>query len=202
MTLNIAVLASTKATDMQAIVDAIEKGLDARIVCVISNKAGSYALERAKKHGIESLFIDPKGKTREEYDAVVVSELEKRHADLVLLIGYMKIITPYFIGKFRNRIMNIHPSLLPAFRGGFDKELHQTVLDSGCKVSGCTLHFVTEDVDEGPIVLQKSVDIDENDTADSLKEKVQKAEQDVLVKAVKLFGEGKIRVEDNKVRLG
>lgn len=199
--INIAVLASTKATDMQAIIDEIKNGLDAKIACVISNKQDAYALERARNHNIEARFIDPKNKTREEYDEEIVRELEKRNVDLVLLIGYMKIVSPYFVGKYRDRIMNIHPSLLPAFGGGMDKDVHKTVLESGCKVSGCTLHFVTEDVDAGPIILQKTVEIDENETTDSLKEKVQKAEQEVLVRAVRLFSEGKIRVEGKRVSI-
>ena len=199
--INIAVLASTRATDMQAIIDEIRNGVDAKIACVISNKQDAYALERARRNGVEAVFIDPKNKSREGYDAEIVNELEKRNVDLVLLIGYMKIISPYFVDKYRNRIMNIHPSLLPAFGGGMDKDVHTAVLESGCKVTGCTLHFVTEDVDAGPIILQKAVDIDENETADSLKEKVQKAEKEVLIKAIRLFADGKITVEGNKVRI-
>lgn len=199
--IKLGILASTNATDMQAIIDEIKNGLDAKIECVISNKQDAYALERARNHNIEAIFIDPRNKTREEYDAEIARELEKRNVDLVLLIGYMKIVSPYLVGKYRNRIMNIHPSLLPAFGGGMDKDVHKTVLESGCKVTGCTLHFVTEDVDAGPIILQKAVEIEENETVDSLKEKVQKAEQEVLVRAVELFSEGKIRVEGNRVKI-
>lgn len=201
MTLSIAVLASTRGTDMQAIIDEIEAGrLDAKISCAVSNKV-CYALERARKHGIETVFIDPEGKTREEFDKLAVAELEKRKIELVLLIGYMRILSPYFISRYRNKIMNIHPSLLPAFGGGMDKDVHKDVLDYGCKVTGCTLHFVNEIVDSGPIIFQKAVSVEENDTPDSLKEKVQKAEQEVLIAAIRLFSEGKIKVEGSKVRI-
>ena len=199
--LRIAVLASTRGTDMQAIIDEIESGkLNAEIVCVISNKKEAYALERAKKHGIEAIFIDPKGKSPEEYDKEILNELEKRDVDLIILIGYNKIVTKVLIDKYRNRIMNIHPSLLPAFPG-WDRNVHQAVLDYGCKVTGCTLHFVDESLDAGPIILQKAVEVDENDTVDTLKEKVQKAEQEIILKGIRLFMEGKLKVEGRKVRI-
>jgi phosphoribosylglycinamide formyltransferase 1 len=202
MVFKIAVLASTHGTDMQAIIDEIEAGkIDAEISCVISNRQ-CYALERARQHKIEAIFIDPKNKTREEFDRLVVKELEKRKIDLVLLIGYMRIISDYFVGRYKNRIMNIHPSLLPAFAGGMDKDVHKTVLDFGAKVTGCTLHFVNETVDGGPIIFQKTVDISDSDTPESLKEKVQRAEQEVLLRAVRLFKEGKIKTEGSKVKIG
>jgi len=199
--IRIAILASTRGTDMQAIIDEIEAGkLNAEIVCVISNRKDAYALERAKKHGIEAIFIDPKGKSPEEYDKEILNELEKRNVDLIILIGYNKIITKVLIDKYRNRIMNIHPSLLPAFPG-WDRNVHQAVLDYGCKVTGCTLHFVDENIDAGPIILQKAVEVDENDTVDSLKEKVQKAEQEIILKGIRLFMEGKLKIEGRKVRI-
>ncbi len=201
--LKIGVLASTKATDMQAVIDAINaKKLNAVISVVVSNKADAYALERAKKHGIKAVFIDAKGKEREDYDKEVAKELDKSNADLILLIGYMKILSPWIVRKYKNRIMNIHPSLLPAFAGGMDKDVYRQVLDYGCKVTGCTLHFVDESVDGGPIIMQKAVEISEDETADSLKEKVQKAEQEIILKAVDLFDKGKIKVEGKKVRIG
>lgn len=202
MTVKIGILASTKGTDMQALIDKIsEKSLDAVIKVVISNKKDSYALERARKHGIEALFIDPTGKTREEFDREVALELEKRGVELVLLIGYMRYLSREFVEKYRNRIINVHPSLLPAFAGGMDLNVHQAVLDYGCKITGCTIHFVDEGADTGPIIIQKAVPVEENDTADSLKEKVQKLEKEGLVEAVKLFGEGKLKVEGRIVRI-
>ena len=197
---NIGVLASTKATDMQAIIDAINAGkLDARISVVISNKKDAYALERAKKHNIRAIFLDPTGKEKGEYDKEIGRVQQNEKVELVLLIGYMKIISPWLVKKWKNRIMNIHPSLLPAFAGGMDKDVHKEVLNAKVKVTGATLHFVTENVDSGPIILQKEVRIEENETVGTLKEKVQKAEQEIILKAIRLYSEGKIRVEGSKV---
>jgi phosphoribosylglycinamide formyltransferase-1 len=210
--LNIGVLASTKATDLQAVIDAIEsKELDARISVLISDKKDAYALERAKKHNIEAVFIDAKAKDlmdikdkeerREAFDKKVYAELEKRNVELVLAIGYMRVISQWLVDKYRNKIMNIHPSLLPAFAGGMDMNVHEEVLKSGVKETGCTLHFVTEDVDKGPIILQKKVDIEENETVETLKEKVQKAEQEIIIRAIKLYGQRRLKVENNKVEI-
>lgn len=202
--LKIAVLASTKATDMQRIIDEIREGSlkgIAKIEVLISNKKDAYALERARKNSIEAIFLDPKNKTREEYDDEILKILDERKIDLILLIGYMRIITKKIIDKYRNRIMNIHPSLLPAFGGGMDLNVHKAVLDYGCKITGCTLHFVDESVDGGPIIIQKACIVEENDNEETLKEKVQKLEQDAFVEAIKLFAEGKIKVDGRKVRI-
>ena len=187
---------------MQAIIDAINSGkLDAQVSVLISNKEDSYALERAKKHNIKAVFIDSKNKEREEFDKEVNNILEKYNVDLILLIGYMRILSSWFVRKYKNKIMNIHPSLLPAFAGGMDKDVHAEVLKAGVKETGCTLHFVDESVDAGPIIMQKKVSVTENETVDSLKEKVQKAEQEIIVKVLKLYEQGKIKVEDGKVIL-
>ena len=200
MILNIGVLASTKATDLQAVIDAIQaKQLNSKISVVVSNKGDAYALERAKKHNIEAVFINSKDKEREDFDREVSDVLEKYDVDLILAIGYMRILSGWFVNKWKNKIMNIHPSLLPAFAGGMDKDVHTEVLKAGVKETGCTLHFVTEEVDSGPIIMQKKVDVAENETIESLKAKVQKAEQEVIVKALKLYDEGKMKVEGNKV---
>jgi|TARA_B100001971_G_scaffold116813_1_gene107564 phosphoribosylglycinamide formyltransferase-1 len=200
MILNIGVLASTKATDLQAVIDAIQaKQLNSKISVVVSNKKDAYALERAKKHNIEAVFINSKDKEREDFDREVNDVLEKYDVDLILAIGYMRILSGWFVNKWKNKIMNIHPSLLPAFAGGMDKDVHTEVLKAGVKETGCTLHFVTEEVDSGPIIMQKKVDVAENETIESLKAKVQKAEQEVIVKALKLYDEGKMKVEGNKV---
>jgi phosphoribosylglycinamide formyltransferase-1 len=201
--IRLAVLGSTRGTDLQAIIDAIKSGLlKAEIVCVISDKKDAYILERAKQHGIEALFINPKGLTREEYDKLIMDEIEKRSpVDLILLIGYMRILSNQFVKKYKWRIINIHPSLLPAFAGGMDLNVHKAVLDYGVKVTGCTLHFVDEGVDTGPIILQKPVMVDDDDTPETLKAKVQKAEQEVLIEAIKLFQRGLIRIEGRRVRI-
>ena len=209
MIINIGVLASTKATDLRAVIDAIEaKQLNAKISVLISDKEDAYALGKARKHGIEAVFIDPKSgdlmkiKDKEErriaFDKKVSEALEKHKVELIIAIGYMRIISPWLVEKYRNRIMNIHPSLLPAFAGGMDMDVHAEVLKAGVNETGCTLHFVTEDVDSGPMILQKKVPVEENETVDSLKEKVQKAEQEIIVKAIKLYSEGRLKVEGKK----
>ncbi|MBI4451873.1 phosphoribosylglycinamide formyltransferase [Candidatus Woesearchaeota archaeon] len=198
--LRLGVLASTRATDMQAIIDAISaKKLNAVISVVISNKIDAYALERAKKHNIKAVFINPKGKTREEFDKEAAKELDNHKVELTLLIGYMKILSTWFVSRYKNRIINIHPSLLPKYPGGMDLDVHAEVLKNKEKVSGATLHFIDEGVDTGPIILQKEVKIDVNETPDTLKEKVQKAEQEIIVEAIGLFEKGRIKVKKREV---
>lgn len=202
MTIKIAVLASTNATDMQGLIDAIgKKSLDAKIVCLISNKDSCGAVERAKKHGIETIFIDSKGIEREEFDKKAAKELDKRNTDIVLLIGYMRFLSPWFIKHYENKIMNIHPSLLPAFAGGMDKSVHEEVLKRGCKITGCTLHFVDEGADTGPIIIQKCVKVDENETAETLKSKVQEKEVEAFIEGIKLFQKGKLKVKNGIVKI-
>jgi len=208
--MNIGVLASTKGTDLQAVIDAIQaKQLNAKISVVISNKEDAYALERARKHDIEAVFIDAKAediisiddkeKRREAFDKKIAAEFDKHNVDLILLIGYMRILSGWFVNKWKDKIMNIHPSLLPAFASGMDKDVHEEVLKAGVKETGCTLHFVTEEVDAGPIIMQKKVDVAKNETIESLKAKVQKVEREIIVKALKLYEQGKIKVENGKV---
>jgi len=208
--LRIGILASTNATDMQAVIEAINsKKLNAVISVVVSNKKDSYALQRAKNHNIKAAFIDiadfseikDKEKQRESFDREVSKILDESKVELILLIGYMRVLSPWFVRKYKNRIMNIHPSLLPAFAGGMDMDVHAEVLKAGCRTTGCTLHFVDEGVDSGPIIMQKEVRVAEGETAGSLKEKVQKAEQETIVSAIDLYSKGKIKVEDNKVRI-
>ena len=198
--LNIGVLASTKATDLQDVIDAIiSKKLNAVISVVVSSKKDAYALERARKNKIKAVFIDTKGKDRVKYDKEVSKVLDENKVQLILLIGYMKIVSPWFVNKYKNKIMNVHPSLLPKYAGGMDIDVHAEVLKNKEKITGATLHFVDEGADTGPIIMQKEVNISKNETVDSLKEKVQKAEQEIIVKAIDLFGKGKINVEGKKV---
>ena len=210
--INIGVLASTKATDLQAVIDAIEsKQLNAKISVVISDKINAYALVRANNHDIEAIFIDPKSedileeedkeKRRELFDKKAAKILEENNVGLILAIGYMRFLSSWFVNRYKNKIMNIHPSLLPKFAGGMDRNVHRAVLDAGEKTTGCTLHFVDEGADTGPIILKKEVPIEENETVDTLKEKVQKAEQEIIIKAIELYEKGKIKVEDNKVKI-
>lgn len=203
MTLNIAVLASTRGTDLQEIIDRIEaKTLtDVKLTCVISNKKDCGAMEKANKHKIEAISINPEEKSREEFDKEIATELEKRNVGLIVLVGYMRYLSPWFVHKYENKIMNIHPSLLPAFAGGMDKNVHKTILDSGVKVTGCTIHFVDEGADTGPIILQKSIPIADDETVDSLKEKVQALEKELYPKAIELFRDSKLEVQGKIVRV-
>ncbi len=193
--IRIAVLSSTRASALDALIDAIQnKGLDAQISLLVANKE-CPAIERAKGFGIPALLLDSKGKEREAFDKELHAELVKQKVDLVLLIGYMRFLSKWFVERWPNKIMNTHPSLLPEFAGGMDLEVHRAVLAAGKKVSGATIHFVDETADGGPIILQGKVPVDELDTPESLKAKVQKVEQQLLVEAVRLYGQGKITVK-------
>src|SRR3990167_6678758 len=186
--LNIVVMGSTQGTDLPVIINAIKKKkLNAKISLIISNKPAAGIVEKAIKHKLPFAVIQNKGMNREEHNALLIDELKKINPDLILLIGWMTILNPEFVKEYGNKTMNIHPSLLPAFAGRMDKDVHKAVLDSGIKKTGCTLHFITDKADEGPIILQETVLISKKETEDSLKKKVQKAEQRVLIKAVKLY---------------
>ena len=201
--LKIAVLGSTKGTDLQAVLDAIDEGelTDVEISFVLSNKQDAYILERAGSYGLKTIFLDSKDKDREEYDNEVTKLLQEHNIDLILLIGYMKLMSNGFVDKWRNKVMNIHPSLLPAYAGGMDLNVHEEVLKRGCKVSGCSLIFIDEGADTGPIVLQKVCSVDNNETPDTLKAKVQKLEGEALIEGIKLFRDKNLRVEGKKVHI-
>lgn len=185
----IAVLASTKGTDLQAIIDEMKEGKMSGIelACVISNKRDCYALERAKVQGYKTYFINPKGKTREEFDLEVAEILEKEKVDLIVLVGYMRILSQKFVRKFKNKIINIHPALIPKFCGKnfFGANVHEAVLKAGEKETGMTIHYVDEGVDTGKIILQKKVRVDPNDTAETLKSKVQALEKKWYPKVIR-----------------
>jgi len=200
--MNIAILASTRGTDLQAIIDEIKAGtLDVNLSCVISNKKDCGALEKARKAGVDDIFISAEGKEREAFDKEVAAELDKRDISLIVLVGYMRYLSPWFVRKYENRIMNIHPSLLPAFAGGMDKNVHQAILDHGAKVTGMTIHFVDEGADTGPIIMQKAIPVKENDTADTLKEKVQALEKKAYPEAIRFFKDGKLKMDGRIVHV-
>lgn len=198
------VLASGRGSNLQAIIDAIEGGsLSARVAVVVSNKRGAQALERARRHGAPDVFVDPKpfaGRpdAREAYDHALLDVLRKHEVELILLAGYMKIVTPVLIQAYPDRMMNIHPSLLPSFPG---LEVQQKALDWGVKVAGCTVHFVTDRVDEGPIIIQAAVPVLDDDTADTLSARILAQEHRIYPKAVQLFAEGRLMVEGRRVRI-
>jgi phosphoribosylglycinamide formyltransferase 1 len=192
--IKIAVLGSTNGTDLQALIDN-----QIPVEIVISNKSKAGILERAQKAGYPVLFISAKDKAREEFDSEVMEILKVKQIDLILLIGYMRYLSSEFVDAYRNKIMNIHPSLLPAFAGGMDRNVHEEVFKSGVKITGCTLHFVDEGADTGPIILQKEVAISEDETVESLKNKVQLAEQEIILQGIKLFAEDKLEMKEGKV---
>uniref|UniRef100_A0A7C3UQI0 Phosphoribosylglycinamide formyltransferase n=1 Tax=candidate division WOR-3 bacterium TaxID=2052148 RepID=A0A7C3UQI0_UNCW3 len=197
----IGVLVSGRGTNLQAIIDACEKGeIPAEVVLVISNKKDAYALERAKRHNIPALFISHKAfPNREEFEKALIAELDKREVDLVCLAGFMRILSPYFVNHYRGRIMNIHPALLPAFKGLYGEKVHEAVLASGAKFTGCSVHFVTEDVDSGPIILQRVVEVKDDDTVETLAERVLKEEHQAYKEAIKLFCEDRLAIVGNRV---
>lgn len=200
--LRVAVLASGRGSNLQAIIDAIDAGtVQAKIVAVISNKQAAPALERARQHGLFGLFVDPKpyaGRpdSREAYDRELLDVLRRHDVELVLLAGYMKIVTRVLVEAFANRMMNIHPSLLPSFPG---LDVQKKAIKWGCKLAGCTVHFVTEGIDEGPIILQAAVPILDEDTPDTLAARILQQEHKIYPRAVQLFAEGRLRVEGRRV---
>ena len=202
--MRVGVLASGRGSNLQAIIDAIEAGrIDATIVLVLSNKKDAAALERARKHGLTEVFLDPKPfagqpDSREAYDRAVLDVLRKNDVELVLLAGYMKIVTPVLVKAYENRMMNIHPSLLPSFPG---LDAQKRALDHGVKLSGCTVHFVTEGVDEGPIIIQAAVPILEGDTPETLAARILVEEHKIYPKAVQLYAEGRLNVSGRVVRI-
>ncbi len=186
--LKLGVLGSTKGTDLQAIIDSIYlKKLDATVEVVISNSSNSYILERAANHNIPNFFISHLGKNREQFDNEISVILKKYGAALVLLIGFMRILSSNFCQEWEGRILNVHPSLLPKYAGGMDTNVHEEVINNKDKETGCTIHFVTEKIDGGPILIQKKCSVDINDTPDSLKKKVQSLEGEAFIDAIKLF---------------
>lgn len=200
--LRVAVLASGRGSNLQAIIDAIEAGqIQARIVAVISNKKDAIALERARKHGLKDLFVDPKlfaGRpdSREAYDRALLEVLQEHDVELVLLAGYMKIVTAVLVNAYVNRMMNIHPSLLPSFPG---LDVQKKAIDWGCKLAGCTVHFVTEGVDEGPIIIQAAVPVLDADSSETLAARILVQEHRIYPRAVQLFADGRLRVDGRRV---
>ena len=185
--IKLGVLGSTNGTDLQAILESIkDKKINASVKVVISNQEHAFILERAKTQGVKACFVPHKNKTREEFDREVTSLLEEHNVELILLIGFMRILSQEFCHRWQDKILNVHPSLLPKYAGGMDTNVHEEVLLNGEIETGCTIHFVTEDVDSGPILIQKSCAVEENDTVETLKKKVQALEGQAFVEAINL----------------
>ncbi len=199
--IKLGVLVSGRGSNLQAIIDNIEQGrLPAQIVVVISDQPHAYSLERARKHNIPAISIGAKGykNNRDEYDALLVAELQKHNVELVCLAGFLRIITPALIKVFPNRILNIHPALLPAFPG---LHVQKAVLDHGVKFSGCTVHFVDEGMDTGPIIIQAVVPVLDSDTEDSLSERILRQEHKIYSRAIQLYAEGRLKIDGRRVRV-
>ncbi|MFA4925212.1 MAG: phosphoribosylglycinamide formyltransferase [Candidatus Aminicenantales bacterium] len=194
----VAVLLSGRGSNFRAIHDAMAEGkINGGVVAVVSNRAEAPGLQTARERGLEALYLDPKAyASKEAYDEAIVEELQKRAVDLVCLAGYMKIVTPFFCQAFRNQIMNIHPALLPSFPG---LQAQKQAVDYGVRYSGATVHFVSEEVDGGPIILQQVVPVYQDDTEETLADRILVWEHKIYPEAVRLYFEGKLEVRGRKV---
>ena len=201
--LKIGVLVSGGGTNLQSLINNIKNGnIDGEIVVVISNKKDAFGLKRAERENIDSLFIDRKHcESDEDYNKKIIEELKNRNVDLVVLAGYLKVLSEEFIREYKNRIINIHPSLIPSFcgKGYYGERVHEEVLKYGVKYTGATVHFVDVGTDTGPIILQRIVEVKDDDTVKSLKERVLQVEHEILPEAVKLICENKVKLDGRKV---
>ena len=199
--MKIAILISGRGSNLEAILEAEEKRQlgKANVILIISNNSKAKGIEIGKSYGKKTLSLEANNfKTKEAYEKELGDIIENNGIDLLVLAGFMRILSPYFVNRFRNKIINIHPSLLPSFPG---LNAQKQALDFGVRISGCTVHYVSEEVDAGPIILQKSVDIAENDSEFSLSEKILKEEHKLLPLSIKMISEGKVKIENNKVRI-
>jgi phosphoribosylglycinamide formyltransferase-1 len=198
--IKVGVLISGRGSNLQSIIDASQKGeIPARVAIVISNKPDVYGLERAKKHNIPTAVFEPKKfKDKNTYELEIVKELKKHKVDLVCLAGYMRIVGPVLLEHYPGKMMNIHPALLPSFPG---LHVQKAALDHGTKISGATVHFVDEGCDTGPIIIQAAVPVLENDTEESLSARILEQEHKIYPQAIKLYAEGKLKIEGKRVRV-
>ena len=202
--LNIAVLVSGGGTNLQAIIDRIEDGTVKNTVIrtVICNNPKAKALERAERHGIEAVCISPKQyETRDDFNRALLNAIDERGIDLIVLAGFMVVVPPMIIQKYRNRIINIHPSLIPSFcgKGYYGLHVHEAALKKGVKVSGATVHFVDEGTDTGPIIMQKAVEVKPDDTPEVLQHRImEEAEWKIMPAVIDAIAAGRVHVKDGK----
>ncbi|MFW5855654.1 MAG: phosphoribosylglycinamide formyltransferase [Bacillota bacterium] len=196
--LNLGVLASGRGSNLQSIIDTVEAGsLKAEIKVVISDRENARALQRAKNHDLKNIFINPKNfPGKKAYEKKLIAVLEESEVELVVLAGFMRLLSPCFVQNYQHQIMNIHPSLLPAFPG---LNAQRQALEYGVKVSGCTIHFVDEGMDSGPIILQEAVSIREDDTVKSLSHRILKKEHQIYPRAIKLYAQDRLKVHNRRV---
>ena len=199
--LNIAVFCSGEGTNLQAIIEAVQRGdIKARLSLVVSDNKEAPALQRAKKAAVKTIFLDPQEfPSREKFEKELIAYLQEENIGLIVLAGFMRVLSPFFVQKYPNKIFNIHPSLLPAFKGSTNAV--RDALNYGVKFSGATVHFVDEKIDNGPIVLQGVVEIEEDDNEESLRQKIHHQEHIIYPLAIKLFAEGRLKVKGRKVRI-
>lgn len=199
----IGVLISGGGTNLQSIIDNIDAGnIDGKIELVISNREGAFGLERAEKAGIKNIYINRKEfENEEDYNLHLIEKLKSAGVELVVLAGYLRVLSKNFIKSYKNKIINIHPSLIPSFcgRGYYGKKVHQAAIDYGVKVSGATVHFVDEGTDTGPIILQETVQVYPDDDADDLQKRILQIEHKLLVKAINLFCTDRIKIDGRKI---
>ena len=206
MSIRIAILVSGqgRGSNMAAIIDACQRGeIDGQVVLVIGTRREAPALQRATEKGVPTCVISPRNLTEEEYAHRLLHALSEAKADLVCLAGYMRLLPTPVVQAYAGRVMNIHPALLPLFggKGMYGEHVHRAVLESGVKVSGCTVHFVDEHYDTGPIIVQRCVPIEEEDTWETLAARVLAQEHQAYVQAVQLFAQGRLRIEGKRVRI-
>lgn len=203
--LKIGVLLSGSGTNLQSLIDSTKSGeINGEIAVVISDKEDAYGLERARMNGIDAVFVDAKWyENRTAFNDEIVSVLKKHGVVLVVLAGYLKILSPEFIGEYRNKIINIHPSLIPSFcgKGYYGLRVHEAVIEYGAKITGATVHFVDEEADAGPIILQDAVEVYWDDTPEVLQQRVLKVEHRLLPAAVKYYCDGRIETDGRKVKI-
>jgi phosphoribosylglycinamide formyltransferase-1 len=198
--MNIAVFCSGNGSNFQAIVNSIKAGeISAKIALIVCDNPQAFALERAKKEGVKSALIERDVfLTKEEFEAKIIKHLEQENIELICLAGFMRLVSPAFVKKYHHKILNIHPALLPSFKG---TQAIKDALDYGVRVTGVTVHFVDEKVDHGPIILQQAIEIKDSDTEESLAHRIHEIEHRLYPEAVKLFVEGKLKIEGRKVRI-
>ncbi len=201
--LRLGIVASGSGSNAEAIMEACSAGILkdlAEVVLLICNKRGAFCLERTKKFGVPGVLVESNGYkgTREDYDWLLIKNMKDRNVELVCLAGYMRLVSPFFLQQYTGRVMNIHPALLPSFPG---MHAHRDALAYGVKVSGCTVHFVDENTDHGPIILQKAVPVYDDDTEETLGARVLKYEHKIFPQAIKWFAEGKLEIKDRIVQI-
>jgi phosphoribosylglycinamide formyltransferase-1 len=197
--LPVGVLASGSGTDLQSIIDAAEnRMIDAAVVVVISDTKDAYALQRAKKHGIPGFFIDPKGKDKTTHEHEIDMVLQTHHVELVVGAGYMRLLTPSFVKKWHGKLINIHPALLPSFKGTNGQ---RDALEYGVKITGCTTHFMDTEMDHGPIILQAAVKVLPGDDRDAIANRILAVEHQLLPRTIQLFAQKRLLLEGRRVTI-